>query len=113
MRNGSLLIRDIEAYFARHSLSQLRFLTMILIGREPERDSLSASEIAERLDVSRSVVTRTLQNLGESGLFAISDNSTDARSRNVALTPTGESKLHEVLPEYFAILHRAMSGSEN
>lgn len=112
MRNGSLLIREIEAYFARHDLSQLRFLTMILIDREPERDSLSASEIADRLDVSRPVVTRTLQSLGKWGLIKISDNSTDGRSLNVALTPTGESKLHEVLPGYFAILHRAVPGSE-
>jgi DNA-binding MarR family transcriptional regulator len=112
MRDGSLLIRELEAYFARHELSQLRFLTMILIDREPDRDCLAASEIADRLDVSRPVVTRTLQSLEKSGLIAISDNPSDARSRNVALTPTGESKLREVLPGYFAILHRAMPVSD-
>lgn len=112
MRRASLLIRELEAYFAQHDLSQLRFLTMILIDREPERDCLSASEIAERLDVSRPVVTRTLQNLEKAGLIEITANAIDARSRNVALTPSGESKLREVLTGYFAILHRASPDSK-
>ena len=110
MRDGSLLIRELEAYFARHGLSQLRFLAMIVIDREPDRDSLTAGEIAERLDVSRPVVTRTLQGLEKAGLIAISSNSHDARARDVALTPAGHATLDEVLPGYFAILHDTMKG---
>lgn len=110
MREGSLLIRELEAYFARHALSQLRFLAMIVIDREPDRDSLTAGEIAERLDVSRPVVTRTLQGLEKAGLIATSSNADDARARDVALTPAGHGKLDEVLPGYFAILHHAMKG---
>ena len=110
MRDGSLLIRELEAYFARHELSQLRFLAMIVIDREPDRDSLTAGEIAERLDVSRPVVTRTLQGLEKAGLIAISSNSHDARARDVALTPAGHATLDEVLPGYFAILHDTMKG---
>lgn len=106
MRRASLLIRELEAYFARYDLSQLRFLMMILIDREHERNCLAASEIAERLDVSRPVVTRTLQGLERAGLIAISKNTEDARSRNVTLTLAGKGKLDEVLPGYFAILHR-------
>ena len=108
MRDGSLLIRELEAYFAGHALSQLRFLAMIVIDREPDRNWLMAGEIAERLDVSRPVVTRTLQSLENAGLIATSSNADDARARDVVLTPAGHSKLDEVLPGYFAILHRAM-----
>lgn len=111
MRTVSLLIRDLEAYFARQELSQLRFLTLIIIDREPERDSLAASEIAERLDVSRPVVTRTLQALEKSGLIAISCNEDDARSRMVRLTELGKAKLTEVLPGYFAILHADLAAT--
>jgi DNA-binding MarR family transcriptional regulator len=110
MRDGSLLIRELEAYFARHELSQLRFLAMIVIDREPDRDSLTAGEIAERLDVSRPVVTRTLQGLEKAGLIAISSNARDARARDVALTPAGHATLDEVLPGYFAIFHDTMKG---
>ena len=34
MRNASLLIRALEAYFSEHRLSQLRFLVLIVIDRE-------------------------------------------------------------------------------
>lgn len=106
MRTASQLIRELEAYFASHDLSQLRFLAMIVIDREPERNALTAGEIAERLDVSRPVLTRTLQTLDEAGLVAISKNGSDARSKEIALTPDGEKKLAMVLPDYFRILTR-------
>ncbi|WP_421991037.1 MarR family winged helix-turn-helix transcriptional regulator [Qipengyuania sp.] len=112
MRAGSILIRELEAYFASRDLSQLRFLTLILVDRESDRTSLTVGEIAERLDVSRPVVTRTMQSLEQAGLIAISANEDDARSKEVSLTRTGQSKLGEVLPGYFAILHRAMSAGE-
>lgn len=107
MRSGSILIRELEAYFAEQDLSQLRFLTLILIDREPERTTLAVSEIAERLDVSRPVVTRTLQSLERAGLIGIVVSENDARSKNVSLTRSGKSKLDVVLPGYFAILHAA------
>lgn len=106
MRSASLLIRELEAYFAEHDLSQLRFLSLVLIDREPDRTSLTASEIAERLDVSRPVVTRTLKNLERSELVTITGNALDARSRQVSLTRLGSGRLEAVLPGYFAILHR-------
>ena len=109
MRDASLLIRELEAYFASHDLSQLRFLTLILIDREPTRESLQASEIAERLDVSRPVVTRTLKALEGSALLSSAGNPDDARSRMLSLTPEGRRKLEAVLPGYFAILDRAMT----
>ena len=112
MRRASLLIRELEAYFAQRDLSQLRFLMLIIIDREPEQDCLAASEIAERLDVSRPVVTRTLQSLEKAGLIAISENAKDARSRNVTLTVAGKGKLDEVLPGYFAILHSPAPGAK-
>ncbi|MBO6767308.1 MAG: MarR family transcriptional regulator [Erythrobacter sp.] len=112
MRSASLLIRELEAYFAGHDLSQLRFLTLILIDREPERSSLTASEIADRLDVSRPVVTRTLKSLEQSDLIAIASDEHDARSKRVSLTQAGSTKLEAVLPGYFAILHAERPGSE-
>lgn len=109
MRAASVLIRELEAYFGGHDLSQLRFLVLIVIDREPERDALTVHEIAERLDVSRPVLTRTLQTLAKAGLIAMSANEEDARSKRVALTAAGAEKLNAVLPGYFAILDRAMT----
>ncbi len=105
MRSASLLIRSLEVYFAEHDLSQLRFLTLILIDREPERTNLTVGEIADRLDVSRPVVTRTLKSLQQSALIAIASDERDGRSKRVSLTRTGIAKLQALLPGYFAILH--------
>jgi len=108
MRRASLLIRRLEAYFAAHDLSQLRFLILIVIDREPERHALTIGEITERLDVAGPVVTRTLRSLAEDGLIAIAPDAQDRRTRHVGLTPTGQAKLASVLPGYFRIIDEAM-----
>lgn len=113
MRRASLLIRRLEAYFAKHDLSQLRFLTLIVIDREPDRDGLTASEVADRLDVSRPVTTRTLQGLLEAGLVANKTNEEDGRSRLVTLTGEGKAKLSGVLPGYYAEINDFMCPPSN
>ncbi len=109
MRDASLLVRRLEMYFAQFDLSQLRFLAMIVIDREVERESLSVSEIADRLDVSRPVVTRTLQSLDTAGLVSTGQNKDDGRSKHVWLTPAGDTVLKNILPGYFAILNEGMT----
>lgn len=104
MRRASLLVRRLEAYFAEHDLSQLRFLVLIVIDREPERDSLSVTEIAERLDVSKPVMTRTLARLVGDGLITIETDLDDARAKVVRLTEAGRTTLSDVLPGYFTLL---------
>ncbi|EIA2085013.1 hypothetical protein V4X21_004664 [Escherichia coli] len=43
LRQASLLIRILDAYFAKHNLSQLRFLILVVLDREIDRDGLMAS----------------------------------------------------------------------
>lgn len=111
MRRASLLVRRLEAYFAEHGLSQLRFLVLIVIDREPGRDRLSVFEITERLDVSKPVTTRTLARLVEDGLIMIEADPDDARAKVVSLTQAGRTTLSEVLPGYFALLSASGQGS--
>jgi DNA-binding MarR family transcriptional regulator len=112
MRRASLLIRRLEAYFAEHQLSQLRFLVLIVIDREPERTSLSPNEIAERLDVSRPVMTRTLKSLVDDALIETSGSDRDRRSKDVRLTDAGRKRLLRALPGYFALIMSFMKGRE-
>lgn len=104
MREASLLIRRLESYFASHDLSQLRFLVLIVIDREPEREALSISEIIDRIDVSKPVMSRTLTKLEADGLIAIGSNDDDARLKTVRLTSSGGAKLANLLPGYYEIL---------
>ncbi len=110
MRRASLLIRNLESYFADHGLSQLRFLVLIVIDREPRHQSLSPVEIAQRIDVSKPVMTRTLHSLQRDGLIATTADTSDRRSKQVAMTAAGQQKLQACLPGYFRILSDEMSG---
>ena len=104
MRQASLMVRRLEAYFAEHELSQLRFLVLIVIDREPERETLSIGEITHRLDVSKPVMTRTIARLVAGGLIAVEPDPSDARGKVVRLTAAGRAKLADVLPDYFVLL---------
>ncbi len=108
MRQASLLVRNIETYFSIHDLSQLRFLILIVIDREPNRSSLYAHEIASRLDVSRPVLTRTLKKLIEDGLLTSSNDETDKRAKKITLTKKGITCLSGVLPGYFNEINKLM-----
>ncbi|MEI6893284.1 MAG: MarR family transcriptional regulator [Colwellia sp.] len=108
MRKASLLVRSIETYFCANDLSQLRFLILIVIDREPNRTSLYAHEIASRLDVSRPVLTRTLKRLIEDGLLTSSHDETDKRAKKIALTEKGITCLSKVLPGYFYEINKLM-----
>lgn len=108
MRRASLLIRKIEGYFATHGLSQLRFLVLIVVDREPEDQSLTPNEISQRIDVSKPVMTRTLQSLEKDRLITLTTNPADGRSKQVKLTPLGQERLHSSLPGYYQILSEEM-----
>jgi DNA-binding MarR family transcriptional regulator len=109
LRRASLLLRDLEAYFARHGLSQLRYLILIILDREPGSDGLMTSEVAERLDVSRPVMTRTLQLLAKDEFLEIDKHSKDGRARLVRLTKKGREKLYAVLPGYYQVIEKFMN----
>lgn len=112
LRRASLLIRRLDAYFARHGFSQLRFLFLIVIDREEDRDSLTVGEITERLDVSGPVVARTLRTLLDDGLVTKVTDENDSRIRHIALTPEGRERLTTILPGYFRIIANEMEGED-
>lgn len=109
MRRASLLIRKLEAYFDEHNLSQLRFLIMIVIDREPDRGALTIGEITEKLDVKGPVITRTLKVLVEDGLVRIERDQDDGRTRHASLTAAGKTKLAEVIPGYLFLIETEMA----
>ena len=108
LRAASVLLRDIEAYLRTHGLSQTQFLALMMIVREPDRTSLSAAEIAARLDVSKPVLSKALASLTDKGLIApASAQPSDKRQKQLSLTPDGARRFDTVLPGYFRILGAA------
>jgi DNA-binding MarR family transcriptional regulator len=55
------------------------------------------SEMAEKLELDRTTLTRNLKPLAQQGLLTIASGS-DQRTRVVTLTPEGEAALLKVLP---------------
>lgn len=101
MRQASQLVRLLDAYFHQHGLSQLKFLILVVIDREPERQSLRQSEINERLDVSKPVLHRTVASMLKSGLILRNDDPDDARAHRISLSELGTKTLMDILPGYF------------
>ena len=113
MRRASVLVREIEQYFAKHGLSQLRYLILIVIAREPKRDSLRIHEIIDRVDVSKPVMTRTLAAMQKDGLITLSDDPEDGRGKIVTPTQTAADMLTNLLPGYFEILNAHMKEAKH
>lgn len=112
MRQASVLVRQIETYFSSYGISQLRFLILVVIDREQERDNLLVSEISDRIDVSRPVITRTLQSLTRDKLIVIKADNSDGRAKQVSLTGKGRELLQEILPGYYAVIDTFMGTLE-
>lgn len=104
MRDASILVRRIDQYFSENNLSQLKFLIMIVIDREIDRTWLYQSEISDKLDVSKPVLTRTVQSLLKTGLVGVSKDELDKRAKQLSLTDEGSAVLSKLLPSYFALI---------
>ena len=109
LKRASLLMRELEAYFAARGTSQTQFLTLMVIDREPEQVGLLPSEIANRLDVSRPVVTDTIKALERAGWLDTNRAAEDGRAKRVSLTIEGRAGLADLLPGYFALIAHFMA----
>lgn len=109
LRRASILLRLLEAYFDTHKLSQTRFLILVVLERKGERGGLLAKDIANKLDISRPIVTNTLKSMKENSFLKICPHLKDGRAKWITLTDAGREKLYNVLPEYYSIIHNFMS----
>ena len=112
LRQASLLLRELDAYFAKQNLSQLRFFVLIVLDRELDNSGLMPSEMAARIDVSRPVMTRTLQTLSDDGLLDFGEHGEDGRAKLIRLTAKGRRSLHKVLPGYYRVIEDFMVASQ-
>ena len=113
LRRASLTIRRLEAYFRENDFSLLRFLILIIIDREPEKEALQFSEIVEKVDVSKPVVTRTIKSLLEDDLLMLRCEGSDKRMKMYALSKEGRSRLESLFPGYFKLLGDAAEGESS
>lgn len=100
LRAGSDLSDALDALLARHGLLQGRWWVLILLMRE---DSLTStpSDLAEKAGVSRATMTGLIDGLEREGLVQRLDDAFDRRKYSIRLTPSGQQKLDDVMPDYY------------
>ncbi|MGI0119573.1 MarR family winged helix-turn-helix transcriptional regulator [Zooshikella sp. RANM57] len=113
LRQASLLIRKLEAYFAEQGLSQTRFLILIVLDREPSLGHFSMKDLVSRLDVSKVVITNTLKSLEKEGLVDVKDCIDDRRAKKIAITKKGRSTLKRILPGYYMLINKEMGSADS
>ena len=104
LRQASLLIRRLERYFATHGLSQTQFLVLMILHRDKSKDDHLATEIREKMDISKPVLSTTLKTMRQRGLIHYSGKSTDSRAKPLQISDVGRELLLKLLPGYFEIL---------
>ena len=96
--------------FRPHRLSPAQFNVLNLLATSD--DGMRAGDLAQKLVVHPSNVTRLLQKLRRDGLVAQLDRPADRREVVVALTPPGRvrwSKAHREYQEALRVFDRAVS----
>ena len=71
------------------------------------------SQIRERIDISRPVLTTTLKGLKREGFIKIGEAPDSGRALQATLTRSGASKLQELLPSYFEVIREHMRFSSS
>lgn len=109
LRLATDLSNALDLCLSRHGLLQGRWWVLILLMRE---DSLTStpSVLAEKAGVTRATMTGLIDGLERDGLVERLMDTRDRRSVSVRLTPSGQAKLDQVMPDYYSRLRRCMAG---
>ena len=108
LRTGSELLTAFEAILGLHGLSQGRFLTLIVMNRNPD-EAASPSSLAEKVGVKRATMTGLLDRLERDDLIERRADQQDRRKIGVRLTPKGRQVLAEMLPDYYRRVAKIMA----
>ncbi len=88
-----------QNYLGRYGLSDGRIAVLIQLRTAPDH-SLTPSELAERMFVTRGTMTGLLDGLENAGLVARKHHAEDRRMLTIQLTQKGIDLLEELLPEH-------------
>jgi DNA-binding MarR family transcriptional regulator len=99
----------LDACLSLHGLLQGRWWVLILLMREENLTS-TPSALAEKAGVTRATMTGLIDGLERDGLVERLLDSRDRRSVSVRLTAAGQSRLDQVMPDYYRRVHDCMAG---
>ena len=101
LRTGRELQRVFDRFLSAKGLSQGRFLTLIVLNRTPESPT-TPSTLAEKVGVTRATMTGLIDGLTRDGFVDRVPHPTDRRKVHVQLSTSGQQRLEDILPDYYA-----------
>lgn len=107
LRVGSDLSAVLDNFLGQYDLLQGRWWVLILLMREQDLTS-TPSLLAEKAGVSRATMTGLIDGLDKESLVIRVTDVSDRRKFHIKLTPEGQAKLDEVMPEYYRRVDRLM-----
>jgi len=98
------LLRALDArLLAEHNLSLSTFEALMHITHAQE-GTISISDLAQRIRLSPSQVSRIAIDLERKGLIERQRSATDSRSTEVAITEAGRAQLQDAAPAYLSTI---------
>lgn len=118
IRAGEDVQRVLHGHFAAHSITQGRFMVLMLllekIGIDECHHPSTPAEIADNASVSRATITGLLDGLERDGFINRTPDAEDRRQVVIRLTPAGQEFLESMLPAHFRLITSLMADlSEN
>jgi DNA-binding MarR family transcriptional regulator len=104
------LVERIEAALARAKLPPLSWYDVLWELEKAEGGKLRMHELARRIVLSRSNLTRLADRLEKAGLVAREDTPADGRGYHCAITRSGLAMRKKMWPAYKAGIERLFSG---
>jgi DNA-binding MarR family transcriptional regulator len=95
----------LEAALVAHSLTMGDYQVLVYLS-EADRGSMRMCDLAERLQLSPSGLTRRLDGLVRGGLVERVPSAVDRRVMLARLTPAGRTKLEAAYPDHLASVRR-------
>jgi DNA-binding MarR family transcriptional regulator len=89
----------------RHQLPLTWYDVLLELNSAPER-RLTMGELGQRATVSRTRVSRVVDELARAGLVAREPHPADKRSAYAVLTQAGRNRLRQAAPTYLAAIRR-------
>ena len=89
-----IFLRTTETKARRSGLTPQRYQLLLMVKGAPDRsETLSVTDLAERLQIAQSTATELVTRAAEAGLVTRAGSPKDGRVALVKLTPEGESRL--------------------
>ncbi|EFH6452340.1 TPA: MarR family transcriptional regulator, partial [Escherichia coli] len=99
MRVNKKLSDNINAYLKNYDINDTTLMILTLLS-SVDGFCLSPTELSERLDVSKTNITRACDSLEKIGFIKRMASKEDRRSKNIYLTPEGDLYLHQTTRIY-------------